>query len=360
VIRFTQAGDVPCYRSCIASNLGLEAQMAISVGRRKFIAALGASAAMWPLAAPAQRADRVRRVGAIIAFGEKDSLGQASAAALKGTLERLGWVEGRNIQLDYRFASGDPALYKTHAAELVRTSPDAILAATTPAVAALRPLTRTIPIVFVLVVDPVGQGFVQSLARPGGNITGFSSYDAPIMGKWLGIFKEIDPGLKRITVIFNPDTAPFAKILNRSIETAAHSLGLTVTLAPVHADEAIEAAIAAQAREPGGGVLILPDSFSVTHRKTITAAAVRYRLPTFGMSGLFPRDGGLMSYGIDNVDTYAKGASYIDRILRGAKPTDLPIEQPTKFSLILNLKTAKTLGLEIPWQLQQLADQVIE
>jgi putative ABC transport system substrate-binding protein len=217
-----------------------------------------------------------------------------------------------------------------------------------------------IPIVFVLVVDPVGQGFVQSLARPGGNITGFSVYDAPLMGKWLGFFKEIDPGLRRVTVIFNPDTAPFAKLFNRSIEAAAQSLGVAVTLAPVHDDAAIEIAVAAQAREPGGGVLILPESFSFTHRKTIIAAAARYRLPAVGMNDLFPRDGGLMSYSIDAVDTYRLGASYIDRILKGAKPADLPIEQETKFSLILNLKTAKALGLDVPWQLQQLADEVIE
>jgi putative ABC transport system substrate-binding protein len=327
--------------------------------RREFLGVLGGAAA-WPVTARAQPTGQTRRVGAVIAFAEKDSLGQASAAAFKRGLERLGWVEGRNIQVDYRFASGDPTLYKTHAAELVARSPDAILAGASPAVAALQPLTRTIPIVFVLVVDPIGQGFVQSLARPGSNITGFSVYDAPIMGKWLGFFKEIDPGLRHVAVIFNPDTAPFANLFNRSIEAAAQSLGVTVTLAPVHDDAGIEVAIAAQAREPGGGVLILPESFSVTHRKTIIATAARHHVPAVGMNDLFPRDGGLMSYWIDVVDTYALGASYIDRILKGAKPADLPIEQPTKFSLILNLKTAKALGLEVPWQLQQLADEIVE
>ena len=189
--------------------------------RRDFITLLGGAAAGWPFVACAQPADRVRRVGALIAFAEKDSLGQATATAFRQGLERLGWVEGRNIRVDYRFASGDPALYKTHAAELVGLSPDAILAGASPAVAVLQPLTRTIPIVFVLVADPVGQGFVQSLARPGGNITGFSVYDAPMMGKWLGLFKEIAPGVRRVAVIFNPDTAPFAKLFNRAIETAA-------------------------------------------------------------------------------------------------------------------------------------------
>jgi putative ABC transport system substrate-binding protein len=328
--------------------------------RRKFIALIGGAAATWPLAARAQQGERMRRVGALIAFAEKDSIGQASAAAFRRGLERLGWVEGRNIQVDYRFASGDPSLYKTYAAEVVGLSPDAILAGASPAVAVLQPLTRTIPIVFVLVADPVGQGFVQSLARPGGNITGFSVYDAPMMGKWLGLFKEIAPGVKRVAVIFNPDTAPFAKLFNRAIETAAQSLGVTVTLAPVHDDAAIEAAVAAQAGQPGGGVIVLPESFSVTHRKTIIAAAARYRLPAVGMSDLFPRDGGLMSYWIDSVDTYAQAASYIDRILKGANPADLPIQQPTKFLLILNLKTAKALGLDVPSYLQQLADEVIE
>jgi putative tryptophan/tyrosine transport system substrate-binding protein len=327
--------------------------------RREFLTLLG-GAVSWPLVARAQQSERMRRVSALIAFAEKDSVGQASAAAFRRGLERLGWVEGRNVQIDYRFASGDPALYKTYAAEVVGLSPDAILAGASPAVAVLQPLTRTIPIVFVLVADPVGQGFVQSLARPGGNITGFSVYDAPVMGKWLGLFKEIAPGVKRVVVIFNPDTAPFAKLFNRAIETAAQSLGVTVTLAPVHDDAAIEAAVAAQAGHPGGGVIVLPESFSVTHRKTIIAAAARYHLPAVGMSDLFPRDGGLMSYWIDSVDTYAQAASYIDRILKGANPADLPIQQPTKFLLILNLKTAKALGLDVPSYLQQLADEVIE
>jgi putative ABC transport system substrate-binding protein len=275
-------------------------------------------------------------------------------------LEQLGWVEGRNIRVDYRFAAGDPALYKTYADELVGLRPDAILAGATPAVAVLQPMTRTIPIVFVLTADPVGQGFVQSLARPGGNITGFGVYIAPMMGKWLGLFKEIAPGLRHVAVIFNPDTASFAKSFNQAIEAAARSLGVSVALAPVHDDAAIEAAVAAQAQQPGGGVIVLPESFVITHRKTIIAAAARYRLPTFGMNDQFPRDGGLMSYSIDSVDTHRQGASYIDRILKGANPADLPIQEPTKFSLILNVKTAKELGLDVPVHLQQLADEVIE
>ena len=329
--------------------------------RREFITLLGGAAVAWPLAARAQQsAERIRRIGALIGFAETDSIGQASANAFRQGLEQLGWVEGRNIRVDYRFAAGDPALYKTYAAELVGLRPDAILAAATPAVAVLQPMTRTIPIVFVLTADPVGQGFVQSLARPGGNITGFGVYVAPMMGKWLGLFKEIAPGLRHVAVIFNPDTASFAKSFNQAIEAAAQSLGVSVTLAPVHDDAAIEAAIAAQAQQPGGGVIVLPESFVITHRKTIIAAAARYRLPTFGMNDQFPRDGGLMSYSIDSVDTHRQGASYIDRILKGANPADLPIQEPTKFLLILNVKTAKELGLDVPVHLQQLADEVIE
>ena len=329
--------------------------------RREFITLLGSAAIAWPRAARAQEpAERIRRIGALIGFAETDSIGQASANAFRQGLEQLGWVEGRNIRVDYRFAAGDPALFKTYADELVGLRPDAILAGATPAVAVLQPMTRTIPIVFVLTADPVGQGFVQSLARPGGNITGFGVYVAPMMGKWLGLFKEIAPGLRHVAVIFNPDTASFAKSFNQAIEAAAQSLGVSVTLAPVHADAAIEAAVAAQAQQPGGGVIVLPESFVITHRKTIIAAAARYRLPTFGMNDLFPRDGGLMSYSIDSLDTYRQGASYIDRILKGANPADLPIQEPTKFSLILNVKTAKELGLDVPVHLQQLADEVIE
>ena len=279
--------------------------------------------------------------------------------AFAGALARLGWVGGKNIRIDYRFAAGDPALYKTYAAELVGLSPDAILASSTPAAAALREQTRTTPIVFVRVSDPVGQGFVQSLARPGGNITGFSAVDPPMMGKWLQLLKEIAPRVTRVAVIFNPDTAPFAPPLNRAIETAAPSFGMTVTLAPVHDDSGIEEAIAALAREPGGGLICLPDSFNITHRDEIIAAAARHNLPVIGTIE-FPRAGGLMSYTFDPVDVHAQAASYIDRILKGTGPADLPVQEPTKFSLIINLKTAKALGLTIPERVLDIADEVTE
>jgi putative ABC transport system substrate-binding protein len=326
--------------------------------RRKFITVLG-GAAIWPLVAHAQQPERIRRVGVLILFSQSDPLGQASVTAFARALGHFGWVEGKNIRIDYRFAAGDPTLYKSYAAELVGLSPDVLLAGASLAIAALRQQTRTIPIVFVNVSDPVGQGFVESLARPGGNITGFTAYDAPLMGKWLQLLKEIAPSVTRVVVIFNPDTAPYAISLNRTIAAAAPSFGMSVTFAPVYDDAGIEEAIAAEAREPAGGVIDFPDSFNVAHRDVISTAAARHGLPAIGTPD-FPRVGGLMSYSFDTVEVHAQGASYIDRILKGASPADLPVQQPTKYSLILNLKTAETLGLTIPQSILALADEVIE
>jgi putative ABC transport system substrate-binding protein len=328
------------------------------VRRRRFISVLVAAVA-WPLAGHAQQPERMRRVGALIGFAENDPFAQRSVTAFTDALGRFEWVEGKNIRIDYRFAAGDPNLYRSYAKELVGMMPDAILAGPGTAVAALREQTHTIPIVFVLTPDPVGQGFVQSLARPGGNITGFSSFDAPMMGKWLQFLKDVAPGVTRIAVIFNPDNWPFPLSPNPAIEAAALSLGMTVTLAPVHDDAGIEEAIASQAREPGGGLICLPDSFNTTHRDVIIAAATRHRLPLIGTRE-FPRAGGLMSYSFDPVDVYAQAASYIDRILKGASPAELPVQQPTKYSLIINLKTAKALGLTIPTGVLDIADEVIE
>jgi putative ABC transport system substrate-binding protein len=238
-------------------------------------------------------------------------------------------------------------------------APDALLASTPPALIALREKTRIIPIVFVLVVDPVGMGLVQSLARPGGNITGFGALDPPIMGKWLQLLKEIAPNITRVAVIFNPDTQPYARFFNRAIEDAAPSFRVTIALAPVHDDDAIERAFAAQGHESGGGVICLPDSFTFSHRVAITAAAARHALPLIGLPDLV-RAGGLISYWYDTVELHAEAASYVDRILKGASPADLPVQQPTKFSLIINLKTAKVLGLTVPPNMLDLADEVIE
>jgi putative ABC transport system substrate-binding protein len=329
------------------------------VKRRGFITVLGGAAA-WPLAAHAQQPERVRRVGVLIAFSENDPVARASVPAFAQALRRFEWVEGKNIQLHYRFAAGDPVLFEKYAAELIGLLPDAILAGTPPAVTAFRQRSSTIPIVFVLVVDPIGLGFVQSLAHPGGNITGFGGFDPPIIGKWLQLLKEIAPAVTRVAIIFNPDTAPYAQVFNRVLEAAAPSFGITLTLAPVRNDAAIEKDIATLASKPGGGLIILPDPFTVAHREVTIAAAVRYRLPLIGFVEFFPRAGALMSYGFDPVDVHAQAASYIDRILRGANPADLPVQQPTKYSLIINLRTAKALGLTVPPSMLDLADEVIE
>ena len=293
------------------------------VRRRGFIAVLGGAAA-WPLAGHAQQPERVRRVGALLPYDANDPVTQRLVTAFAHGLGASAWVEGKDIRIEYRFAAGDPTLFETYAAELVGLSPDAILASTTPAVAAVQQKTRTIPIVFVLVVDPIGQGFIQSLARPGTNITGFSVHEDPILEKWLQLLKEVAPSVTRIAVIFNPDTAPFAPLFNRAILAAAPSLGMTVTLARVHDDSAIEETIAAQAREPGGGLIMLAESFTFTHRD-VTIAAARHSLPLVGGTA-----GCLISYWFDIVGVHGQAATYIDRILKGASPADLPVQQPTK------------------------------
>jgi putative ABC transport system substrate-binding protein len=327
------------------------------VKRRRFITMLSGVAA-WPLAGHAQQPEPAHRVGVLMPWSENDPVAQASVNAFAQALGRLGWVEGKNIRIDYRFAAGDPTLLKTYASELVGPSPQVILASTPQAVAAVRQQTETIPIVFVLVVDPVGLGLIQSLAHPGGSLTGFSALDAPLMGKWLQLLKEVAPGVTRVAVIFNPDTT-VAALFNGAIEAAAPSFGMTVKLAPVHDAAVIEEAVAAQAHEPGGGIICLPDSFSVTHADAISAAATRHKLPLIGPPPLV-RAGGLISYFIDVADVHAQSASYIDRILRGASPADLPVQQPTKYSLIINLRTAKALGLTVPPAMLDLADEAIE
>ena len=327
--------------------------------RRAFFAGL-AGAATWPITGCADQPERVPRVGVLIAFAENDPIIQESVTAFAQALARFGWVEGKNIRIDWRFAAGNPALLKTYAKELVGLSPDAVLASGSATVVALRQQTRGIPIVFVGVGDPVGQGFVQSLARPAGNMTGFTAPDAPLYGKWVQLLREIAPRVTRIVVIFNPDALPIAASFNRTIEEAAPSFGMTVALAPVHADAEIEEAIAIQAREPSNGLISLPDPFTTAHRDAIIAAAARHGLPIIGANSLFPRAGGLMSYWYDNVAVYGEAASYIDRIPRGTNPADLPVQQPTRYSLIINLKTAKALGLTVPPSMLDLADEVIE
>ena len=326
--------------------------------RREFIAVFGGAAA-WPLAGYAQQTERMRRVGVLMHFSASDPRSQVWVTTLRQALAHLGWDQDKNIQFDYRFAAGDLKLFETYAAELVRLSPDVILAITSPAVFAVREQTHAVPIVFVNCPDPVGLGIVQSLAHPGGNITGFASYDAAIIGKWLQLLKEIAPNVARVAIIFNPDTASPNQSLNRQIDLAARSIEITVTLAPVRDDASIEEAVDAEGREQGGGLVVLPDSFNVTHRDVIVAAAARNRLPLISLD-LFPRAGGLMSYWFGSVELYREAASYIDRILNGVNPADLPVQYPTKYSLIINLKTAKALGLTVPPSMLDLADEVIE
>ena len=306
-----------------------------------------------------EQPERVRSVGVLMSPPESSPVAQASVAAFVQALRRFGWVEGKNIRIAYRFAAGDPTLLKAYAAELVGMSPDAILTGGSAAVRRCSSRPAQFPIVFSDIGDPVGQGFVQSLARPGANITGFGANDPTLLGKWLQLLKEIAPTVTRVAVIFNPDTALFAPLFNREIEAAAPSVAMTVVLAPVRDDAGIEEAIAAQAHEPGGGLIALPDSFNVTHRDVIIAAASRQRLPLIGTLQ-WPRAGGLIGYWFDGVDLHAQAASYIDQILKGASPADLPVQQPTKYSLIINVKTAKALGLTLPAAVLGMADELIE
>ena len=328
--------------------------------RREFVAGLGSVAAMAsrPVAVRAQQPKRMRHVGVLT--GLPENISEAMVGAFARSLESLGWVEGENIRIDHRFAAGNPTLLETSAAELVGLAPDAILAIPAAAVAALQQQTSTIPIVFQSVPEPVELGFVQRLARPGGNITGFTSFDAALMGKWLQLLNQAAPRVTRVGVLFNPDIAPSAPLYNRAIEATAPSFGMTVTLALVHDDAEIDDDIGILAREPGGGLICPLDSFTLTHRDVIVSEAANSGVPLTGGNLAFPRAGGLMTYWPDLSDEMAKTASYIDRILNGASPADLPVQQPAKYLLVINLNTAKALGLTVPPSMLDLTDEVIE
>ena len=326
--------------------------------RREFIAGLG-SAAAWPLAAPAQQGERVRRVAFLQPFAGNDPEAQGRVAVLRQALAQLGWTE-RNVRIEHRFAAGDFTEIQAYAAEVVGSAPDVIVTSSTPALAALKQATRTIPIVFIVVNDPVGQGFVASLARPGGNITGFSFIDFPMLGKWLETVKEIAPSVKRITLLFNPHTAPYYPVFLRDFGGAAGTLAVELSETPVRDEADIEAATSAFAREPGSGLIAAPDPFIATHRALVIALAERHRLPVIYGFQLFVREGGLISYGPDTLDIVSRSASYVDRVLRGEKPGELPVQAPIKFELLINLKTAKVLNLTVPLTLLARADEVIE
>jgi len=328
------------------------------VQRRELIRGIGATAVS-PLAARAQPVERMRRIGVLTTRDETDPVTKLQVSALTQALADLGWTVGRNVQIDVRWAGGDTNRIRALAQELVGPQPDIILAGGTAATVALQRETRTIPIVFVGVGDPVASGLVGRLDRPSGNITGFANWEASLGGKWLELLSEIVPGLKRAAIMFNPDAAPVS-VYMPSFETAVRSLKVVPIIAPVHSDVEIETAIIALGREPGGGLVVMPDAFTTAHRAPIILAAARNNVPAVYWSSDFARDGGLLSYGVEVVDIFRRAVPYVDRILRGAKPADLPVQLPVKFEMVLNLKSAKALGLAVPPSILLRADEVIE
>jgi len=327
--------------------------------RRELVILLGTAAA-WPLAARAQQRGSMRWIAFLHGLAESDPEDQARIVALQQGLAALGWIEGRNISIEHRFASGDPRQAQAIVAQTVAAAPDVIIGQSTPVVTALKQTTSTIPIVFAVLNDPVGQGLIASLARPGGNITGFTFIDFPITGKWLELLKEVAPAVGRAALIFNPETAPYYPSYLRSFEATPRSIAVELAATPIRNETEIEAAIANLARRPGGGLIAAPDPFTTTHRSLLMRLAEQYRLPAVYGFRQFVTEGALLSYGPDTLDIVRRSASYIDRILKGDKPADLPAQAPVKFELSINLKTAKQLGLEVPLHLQQLADEVIE
>ena len=326
--------------------------------RREFMAVLGGAAAAWPLTARAQQPDRMRRIGAFVSLGAGDAEGRARLTAFVQGLKELGWTDGGNVRIDTRWSAGDAERNRTHAAELVALAPDVILASGGTVVGLLQQATRTVPIVFTQVGDPVGAGFVEALARPGGNVTGFMNLEYGISAKWLELLKQIAPHLTRAAVLRDPTLIAGIGQLG-AIQSVAPSFG--VELRPVNVRDAgeIERAVAGFARESNSGLIVLSGALAVGHRELITTLALRNRLPAVYPARSFVASGGLISYGPDSVDPHRRAAGYVDRILRGEKPADLPVQAPTKFELIINLKTAKALGLEIPPLLTR-ADEVIE
>jgi putative tryptophan/tyrosine transport system substrate-binding protein len=326
--------------------------------RREFITLLG-SAAAWPLAARAQQPERMRRIGVLMSTAADDPEGQARIAAFHQGLQQLGWTIGQNVRIDSRWPSGDSERFRRYAAELAAPSPDVILATGSAAAGPLLQATRTVPIVFVIVPDPVGAGFVNSLARPGGNATGFIQFEYSLSGKWLELLKQIAPGVTRAAILRDPaisgGVGQFA-----AIQSVAPSLGVEVSPVNVRDTNEIEQAIADFARSPNGGLIVTGSALTVVHRHLIIALAVKHQLPAVYFQRTLVADGGLISYGADLLDQYRRAASYVDRILKGEKPADLPVQMPTKYELVINLKTAKALGLQVPPTLLARADEVIE
>jgi putative tryptophan/tyrosine transport system substrate-binding protein len=326
--------------------------------RREFIAGLGGAAA-WPLAARAQQTERVRRIGVIIGADENDPVWKTRLSAFTQALANLGWTDGGNARIDFRWYGDNVDLMRVRALELTAAQPDIIVANSTPATVVLQRETRTIPTVFVGLTDPVASGIVARLDRPNGNATGFALYEPALGAKWLELLSKIAPGIKRAAFMFNPDTAP-ASLYVPVLETAARSLKIVPISAPVRSDVEIETTIVALGRDPGGGLVVPPDSWMNVHRLSTISAAARNSIPAVYFQSDFVRYGGLLSYGVDQGDNWRRAGSYVDSILRGAKPGDLPVQFPVKYEMVLNLKTAKALGLTIPETLLAIADEVIE
>jgi len=334
--------------------------MALGIGRRRFISALGGATVAWPLAdARGQQGGRVRRVAAL--FGPpKDSDTEANIAAFEKTLQSLGWALGRDVVIDYRFGAAiDPVRARTLAKEVLAMAPDVVLVLGSAPLAALRNETRTVPIVFTRVSDPVEQGFVASLAKPGGNVTGFSNFEPPMAGKWLQTLKDVAPAVTRVAVIANPEGAPLDNYF-QAITAPATALGVEPVRAAVHNIDDVQRVIAAMSEKPGGGLIIPPDPVTLSNRAAVIAAAAKYRLPAIYPFRVYASEGGLVAYGVNTNEQFRGAASYVDRILKGEKPTDLPVQAPDKFELVVNLKTAKALGITVSPNLLLTADEVIE
>jgi putative ABC transport system substrate-binding protein len=328
--------------------------------RREFIGFLGLAVAGWPLGVRAQQAEPKKRIGVVIARPENDTEGQGYVAAFQHGLEQLGWKPGGNVEIDYRWTAGDAKLAESFAKELTALKPDILVVNSSASVLAVRQAAGAIPIAMAAVADPVAQGFVKSLERPGGTVTGFAVEEPAMGAKWIEFLKEIAPGVSHITAIYNPSSAPFAKMFLPSMESVRASFSLQMAVSPIRNDEEIENAIAMAARQPSSGLVFLPDSFLASRRETIANLVATQKLPAIYSTSAFVRSGGLIGYGFDRADLFRRAAGYVDRIFKGEKPANLPVQMPTKFELAINLKTAKTLGLTVPPLLLARADEVIE
>ena len=328
--------------------------------RREFISAIAAGVASWPLSVSAQQPNQMRHIGVLMAHNESDPEFKSYLDAFRQGLQKLGWIEGRNIRIDTRWGALDDAEMRQRSAkELLGLRPDLIVTQNTPPTASMLQQTHTLPIIFVIVADPVGSGFVGSLGRPGGNATGFTIMEPTVSGKWVELLKEIAPGLNRVAMLFNPATTPYADIYLNPFKAGAASFALDPVVAPVHDKSELESVVAAQAGSPNTGLIVMPDGFLNVYGAEMVSLAARYRLPAVYPWRFFAELGGLLSYGSDQRDLFRTAATYVDRILKGEKPSDMPVQAPTKYELVINLKTAKALGLEVPFRLQQIADEMI-